>query len=396
MGITRRQLLGGAALGAGGAIVGAGAGVAAANAAAPAPPGPTGGDTEPFYGAHQSGIATPVQAHAAFTAFDLNSDADRASVARMMRLLSDDAARLMRGEPALADLEEELAHAPARLTITFGFGPRLFDVIGRPDQRPPSCAPLPTFSIDALQDRWSGGDLLMQICGDDPVSVAHARRMLWKDTGSFAQQRWLQQGFLDARGTHESGTTPRNLMGQVDGTVNPRTPEQFDGVVWSDGPPDWFAGGTMLAIRRIAMDLDTWDAVSRADRENTIGRRLSDGAPLTGNDEFDPLDLTAEGPNGVPVISDFAHVRRAHTGGGAPFLRRGYNYDLGQDGGGRTDAGHIFTAYAADLDTQFVPVQRTLADQDLLNIWTTPIGSAVFALPPGALEGGWVGEGLLS
>jgi dye decolorizing peroxidase len=63
---------------------------------------------------------------------------------------------------------------------------------------------------------------------------------------------------------------------------------------------------------------------------------------------------------------------------------------------GRTDAGHIFTAYAANLDTQFVPVQQTLADQDLLNIWTTPIGSAVFALPPGAPEGGWVGESLLA
>ena len=395
MGITRRQLLGGAALGVGGAVVGAGAGVAAANVATPATPGPAGDHPEPFFAVHQSGIATPAQAFAVFTAFDLDAGADRTSVARLMRLLSDDAARLTQGEPALADLDEELAHAPARLTITFGFGPRLFDVIGRTDQRPPSCAPLPDFSIDALEDRWSGGDLLIQICGDDPVSVAHARRMLWKDTASFATQRWLQQGFLDARGTHEPGTTPRNLMGQVDGTVNPRTPEQFDQVVWSDGPPEWFVGGTMLAVRRIAMNLDTWDAVSRADRENTIGRRLTDGAPLTGEDEFDPLDLAAEGPDGAPVISDFAHVRRAHTGGGAPFLRRGYNYDLGQDADGRTDSGHIFTAYAADLDTQFVPVQQTLADQDLLNIWTTPIGSAVFALPPGASEGGWVGESLL-
>jgi dye decolorizing peroxidase len=396
MGITRRQLLGGAALGVGGAVVGAGAGVAAVNAATPATPGPTGVDTEPFFGVHQSGIATPAQAHAAFAAFDLAADSDRESVARLMRLLSDDASRLMRGEPALADLDEELAHAPSRLTITFGFGPRLFDIIGRPDQRPPSCAPLPDFSIDRLQERWSGGDLLIQICGDDPVSVAHARRMLWKDTASFASQRWLQQGFLDARGTHEPGTTPRNLMGQIDGTVNPRTPEQFDEVVWSDGPPEWFIGGTMLAIRRIAMDLDTWDAVARADRENSVGRRLSDGAPLTGDDEFDSPDLTATGPDGAPAISDFAHIRRANTGGKAPFLRRGYNYDLGQDPRGRTDAGHIFTAYAANLDTQFVPVQQTLSDLDLLNLWTTPIGSAVFALPPGVSEGGWVGEGLLA
>lgn len=395
MTISRRQLLGGAAVGLGGVAVGAGLGVAGTSAAQPAPPGPSGEQTEPFFGKHQSGIATPAQAFSAFAAYDLVDDADRSSVARLMRLLSDDAARLTQGQPALADLDEELAHAPARLTVTFGFGPRLFEVIGREDQRPPSCTELPPFTIDRLQSGWSGGDLLIQVCGDDPVSVAHARRMLWKDTATFANQRWLQQGFLDARGTHEPGTTPRNLMGQIDGTVNPRSPQEFDDIVWSAGPPEWFIGGTMLALRRIAMNLDTWDAVARADREATIGRRLADGSPLTGTDELDVPDLNAVDAAGRPVISDFAHVRRANTGGSAPFLRRGYNYDLGADGQGASDVGHIFAAYAADLTEQFLPVQQTLAELDLLNVWTTPIGSSVFALPPGAAEGGWVGEGLL-
>lgn len=394
MTISRRQLLGGAALGLGGAAVGVGATSAvAASTAAPAPA--QGRETEPFFGRHQSGIQTPAQAYAAFAAYDLGSDATRETVGRLMRLLSDDAARLTQGEPALADLDHELSMSPARLTITFGFGPNFFNIIGRPDQRPASCAPLPAFRIDALQQEWSGGDLLIQVCGDDPMSVSHARRMLWKDSRFLATQRWLQKGFLDARGSQDTGATPRNLMGQVDGTVNPKTMEQFDSRVWSDGSPQWFDGGTMLAVRRIAMNLDTWDAVSRADRENTIGRRLSDGAPLTGSTEFDAPDLAKVDARGVPVISDFAHIRRAHTGGGAPFLRRGYNYDQGVTAKGTSDAGHIFTAYAADLTKQFLPVQQTLADQDLLNIWTTPIGSAVFALPPGASEGGWVGQGLL-
>ena len=89
-------------------------------------------------------------------------------------------------------------------------------------------------------------------------------------------------------------------------------------------------------------------------------------------------------------------VFAAATGATGPqFLRRGYNYDLGEDASGETDAGHVFTAYAADLATQFVPVQQALSDIDLLNQWTKPIGSAVFALPPGAPEGGWVGQTLL-
>ena len=41
-------------------------------------------------------------------------------------------------------------------------------------------------------------------------------------------------------------------------------------------------------------------------------------------------------------------------------------------------------------------MQQRLAEQDLLNAWTVPIGSAVFALPPGCDENGYIGEGLLA
>jgi dye decolorizing peroxidase len=40
-------------------------------------------------------------------------------------------------------------------------------------------------------------------------------------------------------------------------------------------------------------------------------------------------------------------------------------------------------------------MQRRLAAGDLLNQWITPIGSAVFAIPPGREPGGYIGEGLL-
>jgi dye decolorizing peroxidase len=86
-------------------------------------------------------------------------------------------------------------------------------------------------------------------------------------------------------------------------------------------------------------------------------------------------------------------------------LRRSYNYDddLTVDGaaggaadpdGEISDSGLLFLAYQADVDEGFVPVQRRLADLDLLNQWTTPVGSAVFAIPPGCREGGFVGETL--
>jgi len=47
-------------------------------------------------------------------------------------------------------------------------------------------------------------------------------------------------------------------------------------------------------------------------------------------------------------------------------------------------------------DRQFVPIPTRLDRLDLLNEWTVPIGSAVFAVPPGCAEGGFVGKTLLT
>jgi len=76
-------------------------------------------------------------------------------------------------------------------------------------------------------------------------------------------------------------------------------------------------------------------------------------------------------------------------------VRRGYNYDEGPTGESVSDAGLIFISYQADVDRQFVPLQRRLDELDLLNQWITPIGSAVFAIPPGCQPGGYIGETLL-
>ena len=48
-----------------------------------------------------------------------------------------------------------------------------------------------------------------------------------------------------------------------------------------------------------------------------------------------------------------------------------------------SNSGLLFVAYQRDVDRQFLPVQARLAEFDALNEWTTPIGSAVFVIPPG-------------
>ncbi|WP_149548560.1 Dyp-type peroxidase [Streptomyces marokkonensis] len=409
--VSRRRVLAGGALTVTGAL--AGAGITAAVERGSGSQDGSGGDagrrprtvtvaygeeTVPFHGRHQAGIATPAQSHAVFLGFELAKGTDRAALGRMMRLLTDDAARLTRGEPALADTEPELAALPARLTVTFGFGPGLFRAAGVDDQRPASLEPLPRFGIDRLQDRWSGGDLLIQICADDPLTVAHAQRMLIKDARSFARLRWTQRGFRRGRGVEDDGVTQRNLMGQLDGTANPYPDDDvFSEIVWTDAGPRWLRdGGTTLVLRRIRIELETWDAVDTGAKEFTIGRRLGTGAPLTGTAEKDLPDFGAENDLGLPVISEHAHIRRAHVGEDRRrIFRRPYNYDEAVAADGRSETGLLFASFQRDIGEQFLPIQRSLAESDLLNEWTTPIGSAVFAVPPGCAAGGWIGDTLL-
>ncbi|TIC86782.1 Dyp-type peroxidase [Nocardioides sp. GY 10113] len=367
---------------------------------------PAGSETAPaVVGRHQAGVTTPPQAHLALVGWDLRARRSRESLRRMMRLLTDDARRLAAGRAALADTEPELAAYPSRLTVTFGFGPRVMRELSTVDA---GLEPLPAFRGDALDDAWGQTDVVAQICADDPITLAHARRMLLKDARGFAEVRWIQEGFRTARGTAPAGASMRNLMGQVDGTVNPDPAEpDFDGLIWADGEAgggaggraggEAFAGGTFLVVRRIRMDLEGWDRVDRRGREEVVGRRLDNGAPLTGEHETDAPDFNATTSFGFPVIDPASHIARARSSDPVQrFLRRPYNYTV-PDPSRPTgeDSGLLFLAYAADVARQFVPVQRRLSEMDRLNEWTQAIGSAVYAIPPAATDDGYVGESLL-
>lgn len=399
-GLSRRGLLVAGGVASAGAATALGAESLRRGTAAPPPDPPVpaahGGRTEPFHGARQAGVGTVPQAFASFVALDLRPGAGPEAVRRLLRVLSADAADLARGTAPVGDQEPWLAAHPARLTVTFGFGPRLLGLLA-PGRVPPWLRPLPAFSIDRLEERWSGGDLLLQLCADDRLALSHAQRVLLKGARSSATVRWVQDGFRHTVGAVPEGTTMRNLFGQVDGTADARPgSEEFERVVYggADTAP-WIEDGTALVVRRIRMDLDAWDEVDTPAREDAVGRRLADGAPLTGTAEHDEPDLAATSPLGFPVIAPYAHVRRARPADPVERIhRRVYNYDL-PGAGGAGDAGMIFASYQADPDRQFVPIQRRLDELDMLNAWTTPVGSAVFAVPPGCAEGGFVGDALL-
>ena len=313
---------------------------------------------------------------------------DKAALGRLMRLWTNDIVALSAGRPAPGDTAPELSVANVALTVTVGFGPRLF-ALGL--TKPRGFIDIPPMSHDRLQPAWTGGDLLILVGADDATSVVHAVRRLVADAAPFAKPLWRQTGFWNSAGPDGQPVTGRNLFNQVDGTGNPQpgTPE-FDSTVWTDD------GWTTLAVRRIKLNLDTWDELTRSEQERAVGRKLSNGAPLTGAAEHDELDLDQRDADGRPVIAENSHARLSHhsTNDGRRIFRKGLNYT--QDTGATRESGLIFLSYQADLVSQFLPILTRLDAADALNEWTTTIGSAAFAIPPGFKPGGWLGQTLLS
>lgn len=402
--IARRSLLTGGAVGLGlGGLLGAGGALGAAalrRPSGPEVPGAAastetlpslgadgslpgfGGESLACHGAHQAGVITTPATNVRFLAYTLRPEVDADALKRMFRILTDDIEGLSSGEGPLADPEPELASRPARLSITVGVGPALVDRVD-PSKRPEWLAPLPAFSRDELGNGYDGGDLLLIVQADDSLPISHAVRMLHRDLTSFAVPLWHQQGFRQARGAEPDGRTMRNLMGQVDGTVNPEpNDEGFESLVWLGSDAGWLSGGSAFVLRRIRMELDTWDMVDRPGREQTIGRRLTDGSPLSAAaedaNEHTPVDFDAKNSLGFTVIPPAAHIRRAHSENpNERIFRRAVNYDDG------TEAGLLFACYQRDPLQQFVPIQQRLDELDMLNEWVTHTGSAVFAILPG-------------
>ncbi|APE22784.1 MULTISPECIES: iron uptake transporter deferrochelatase/peroxidase subunit [Streptomyces] len=413
--ISRRRLLGtvGAA-GAAGLVIGAagGAGVSAAvsgdgtaagTGAGGAPALTTVGATEVmFHGKHQAGITDPLQSRGHLIAFDLAPGAGRKEAIALLRRWSVSAKALMAGKAPAGDTGVALDAGPSSLTVTIGFGRTFFDRTGLAARRPAQLDPLPAFSSDALDPRRSEGDLWVQIGADDALVAFHALRTLQKDAGDAARVRWQMNGFNRSAGATAKPMTARNLMGQVDGTGNPKpTDPDFDRRIFvpagATGPAAWMAGGSYAVVRRIRMLLDDWEKLPLDRQEKVIGRRKSDGAPLTGGTETTELELNKLGPDGKLVIPDNAHSRISapEQNGGAAMLRRPFSFHDGIGPDGTPDAGLLFICWQADPLRGFVPVQRKLDRGDALSEFIRHESSGLFAVPGGPAEGEYVGQRLL-
>ena len=415
---SRRALLG--AFGAG-AVAVAGVGAAAAvarDANQPLDPQDLRYD---FFGKHQAGIATPMQDHLHFAAFDVTTSSRDELIALLQRWTEAAAAMTMGKDVGRfgatkgpydappEDTGEAFELPPSGLTITFGFGPSLFrtadgvDRFGIADQMPDYFTDLPHFPSDMIDESISRGDICVQACANEAQVAVHAVRNLARIAMGTAVVRWSQIGFGRSSSTTKSLPTPRNLIGFKDGTRNIMgdDPDALDEFVWvqpGDGP-DWMVGGTTLMVRKIRMTIETWDRASLREQETVFGRTKGSGAPLSGGEEFTEPDFHALGGDGEPLISPYSHMAAGHPdqNDGMRILRRAYNYTDGSDGLGRLDAGLFYLAFARSLVDQTIPIQMNLSRNDLMNEYVRYISSAAFLIPPGAQrEGDFIGQTLFT
>jgi deferrochelatase/peroxidase EfeB len=346
-------------------VLAAGAGLAATacTRVGGEPHGRTGPDS---HGVRQPGVTTAQQRAALVLACDLDPALRGAEGARALRAV-------LRGWSRALDTDR-----PASLTATVGIGPRLPARLGLPV--PAGLRELPPFPGDRLDPARCGGDLIVQLCADDPgVLRRTAARLL--TAGGPVRPRWRQTGFLPPT---PPGSTPRNLLGFKDGSSNP-TPEECERWVWT-------GNATFLVVRRVHLRVAEFGRLATDRQEEVIGRRRADGAPLGGGREDDDVDVFAKTPHGRYVTPLGSHTRAAspRLDAGARMLRRGYSYDNGPD-----DRGLLFLAFMKDPNL-FVRVQRRMAAQDELSRFSEHRGSAVAYVLPGAPRGQEPGAGFLS
>lgn len=199
----------------------------------------------------QPGILAPVPAHSRYLEFCAIAGADPAPVLHA------------------------LASQPVGQELVVGLGPKLIDGLGASVEE---LRPFPAIIGPGCEIPATQADIWCWVRGSDRGRIIHsARAMVRLLEPSFHCER-VVDGFRYDRGL--------DLTGYEDGTENPEGDAANEAAILLDAGLG-LDGSSFVAAQQWVHDLDGFDAMSQPERDNIIGRRLSD------NEELDDAPLSA-------------------------------------------------------------------------------------------------------
>lgn len=191
--------------------------------------------------------------------------------------------------------------------------------------------------------------------GDDRGEIFHRSRQI----ESLLASTFILDNVVDSF----AYDTNRDLSGYEDGTENPTGEEAIETAVVKDQGPG-LDGSSFVAVQQWLHDFETLNAMTTEQRDDVIGRHISD------NEEFDDAP-------------ESAHVKRSAQESYEPeafILRRSMPWSEGMEGG------LIFTAFGKSFDAYEAILNRMLGNEDgisdALFTFTRPISGAYFWCPP--------------
>lgn len=238
-----------------------------------------------------------------------------------------------------------------------GLGPSLVQALGADI---PELHEFPDFSRPGVRVPVTPGTLWCWLRGLDPGDLLHLTRRLQKALAPVFTVRHTLDAFRHA---WREGGHGHDLTGFEDGTENPEG-EAAEEAAFVHGRGVGLDGSSYAAVQQWVHDFDAFEALGEAERDNRIGRRLSDNEELEDAPES-------------------AHVKRTAQESFDPeafVLRRSMPWMLSQQ------AGLMFVAFGRS-HRAFEQQMRRMAGHDdgivdALFTFSKPVNGAYFWCPP--------------
>ena len=251
----------------------------------------------------------------------------------------------------------ELASRALDDHVVVGLGASL---VGRLGHTIDGLRPFPSLGGPGCEIPSAQADLWLWIRDGDRGRIVHTGRALTRALRPAFRRDRAVDGFRYDRGL--------DLSGYEDGTENPEGEDALRAAIVRDAGPG-LDGGSFVAVQQWVHDLDHFETLTPAERDNVIGRRLAD------NEELDDAPASA-------------HIKRTEQEGFDPaafVLRRSMPW------ASEAGEGLMFVSFGKSFDAFEAQLRRmTGQDDGILDglfRFSRPVSGSYFWCPPRRRDG---------